>query len=210
MKYKLIKNSWNDITINDYQHIVEIAQDESLSETEKNIEVLSILIDVPSEELYQIEISELQDLIDKIDWMNKFDFDKDVKFNTINIGKYNCKVNVDLQKFTIAQYVDFQTYYSKGTDKNLVEIISCFLVPLKCKYADGYDVLDLQNEIKNNMNIKIANSIMFFFAKKSLISINNMLQSSLPILKKQMKQTKDEKEKNKLKTLINQINHLFG
>ncbi len=174
---KLLYNSWEDVSISLYKQIVEITEDSQLSPTEINIAVLALLMGVDEDKIYyNYTVQELQEMLSKMAWLNEFKFNKNWNSKKIKINGKEYTIETDLQKMTIAQYIDFQTYWAKKDNmKYLANLLSCFIIPKGCKYNEGYDIAELTETIENNVPITTSNSILFFFLKELVTSIQGML-----------------------------------
>lgn len=204
-----MKDNWNDITINEYNAIVKIIDDKALDEIEKQIKILSIITEKVEEEFWNMNVGQLADYTNKLSFLNSFDFDKTVKVKTIKIGEYELQLDHKMHKFTVAQYVDFQNYWSQK-NKDMSKVLSCFLIPRGKKYNEGYDIEDLINTIGNNISITMANSIGFFLLKK-LDKSTRFSQIFLRLLaKRAMKDLTPVKKKKKKKPLMKRLKSLIG
>lgn len=96
-----------------------------------------MLCDVPEEEVYNLSVSEANDLISKIQWLSSFEFSHKFKGGTIKIEDQEYTVDVDLQHMTIAQY------------------------------GEGYDASKLAESLRENISIVKANEILFFSQRLS-------------------------------------------
>lgn len=198
LKYK----NWNEISVNTFNELKNIdynKEDGVLGELETNIELLSILCDVDENAISNLSTTEFQYLISQIEFLKTMPKVKVQDKYVINGKKY--KVFLTLKDMTISQYIDFQTYYKDFNDK-FAECLSCFLIPEGKKYGEGYDIVEVIDDIGNHLSIVDANSIMFFFVLlyRSLTKVT--LCCSIKDLKKIMRKTKDREEKNKLKIAI--------
>ena len=99
----------------------------------------------------------------------------------------------DLTKITAAQYIDFQTLSQEGEEKT-VELCSVFLIPKGHKYADGYDIADVQDAIRRHLSVQDVVTLAAFFLRKYAESI----VSSLTFCKREIRRTKDPKAKAEL------------
>lgn len=197
------KKSWNDITISDYKKIKEITEREFDSELEKGIAVLSVLCDVDEDEVYSLPISQLKGLLDGIAWMNEpYTFDKNWKADTITINGEKYDIVADINKFTVAQYADFQIYWDKRDDVDyMAKLLSVFIIPKGKTYNDGYDIVELIDILENNISINIWNSINFFFLKDLIRSIEASLYYSLWVTIKMIWKEKNKEKKKELKEM---------
>lgn len=197
------KKSWNDITISDYKKIKEITEREFDSELEKGIAVLSVLCGVDEDEVYSLPITQLKGLLDGIAWMNEpYTFDKNWKADTITINGEKYDIVADINKFTVAQYADFQIYWDKRDDVDyMAKLLSVFIIPKGKTYNDGYDVVELIDILENNISINIWNSINFFFLKDLMRSIEASLYYSLWVTMKMIWKEKNKEKKKELKEM---------
>lgn len=77
----------------------------------------------------------------------------------------------DYAKLTVAQYVDFQTF-GKDVNANLVPLLSVLLVPEGCRYGEGYDIAQVQQAIRDWINVADAVGLaahFFAFASRSIV-----------------------------------------
>lgn len=190
--------SWNDISINKYYDIVAIMNDKDKDEFAKYMSLLAILCDVDESDVYNLDLIQAQGLFKQISWINDFSFLNHkggigaIKTVILDGTKYN--VCVDLQKFTVAQYIDFQTFWhKKDLEKYYGNILAVFLIPDGHKYGEGYDVAELAESIRDKVSIVTANQVCFFFLKSLQISIE-ALAIYLAWMKRKMKKA-ENKEK---------------
>ena len=106
-------------------------------------------------------------------FMKEFNVERDCNFKTIIIDGEKYDVCTDLHNFTVAQYIDFQTFYAQRKDNAniLASLLACFIIPRGHGYAEGYDVNDLKLKIINGLDILTAEELLFFFLKRYLLSM---------------------------------------
>ena len=216
---KIKKHSWSEVTLSEYDKIMTIAKDETLSDAEKDISLLSILCEVPEDEIWEMQMDDVRKLREDMLWLNKnFDYPKTLNFKKIKIGDWDCTIEPDITKMTYAQFVDFQNY-SKDMDeqkfpKNKAEVLSVFFIPVGHKYGDGYDILDLQKAIRDNVSILTYNSCWFFFLRKYVKSLNNSAISLASMLRARSwlmrKKNPLREEYGKLSNLIRELPSTLG
>ena len=199
LKFKI--NSWLDASIADYEKIMEIGTDKTLSEAEKDIALIAYLAEVPEEEIWDLPIEEVRKLREKLLWIStNYNYPKkEFNYKKIKIGDTTCKILTDLQKMTYAQFVDFQTYI-KDMEHKRAEILSVFFIPEGHKYGDGYDIVALQKEIREKVGITVFSQCFFFFLKKYTASLNHTaiyLASMLKVRSWMMKKSNPLKAKYK-------------
>lgn len=168
-----IKKSWRDVSIDEYFELVDKLNDPELEETDKEVYKLSFINNIPEDDIWNLEISEFRKLQVESLWMNDFKIQEDVKFKSLDINGSKYTIDTNLQNFTVAQYIDFQTFFPKHKEnpRILGNILACFIIPKGKTYASDYDIPELVKIINTNLDILTANEIMFFFLKQYLISI---------------------------------------
>lgn len=157
-----IKDKWSDITIAEYERIVDIIKGTD-DEIERLTGVISVLSGVDEDEIADMPIAEIARIGQKLDFLNSFDFNKNATYKSLVIDGETLVLAV--KDMSVAQYVDFQATWSAET-KDLARIISICYVPKGKKYNQDYDIEELIKKIRNNVSIDKANSIGFFLLKK--------------------------------------------
>lgn len=157
-----IKDKWSDITIAEYERIVETIKSTD-DEIERLTGVISVLSGVDEDEIADMPIAEIARIGQKLDFLNSFDFNKNATYKSLVIDGETLVLSV--KDMTVAQYVDFQATWS-AESKDLARIISICYVPKGKTYNKDYDIEELIDKIRNNVSIDKANSICFFLLKR--------------------------------------------
>lgn len=157
-----IKDKWSDITIAEYERIVETIKSTD-DEIERLTGVISVLSGVDEDEIADMPIAEIARIGQKLDFLNSFDFNKNATYKSLVIDGETLVLSV--KDMSVAQYVDFQATWSAET-KDLARIISICYVPKGKIYNKDYDIEELIEKIRNNVSIDKANSICFFLLKR--------------------------------------------
>lgn len=208
---KLKHNRWDEVSIALYKKILEITKDESTNETEKNISVLALLCEVDEEEVWNLSVDDVKELMANMGWLTSFDFNSDFKMKKVMVGDVECKVELDINKMTIAQYIDFQESYKGGVNAdNMAQILSCFFIPKGHKYGDGYDVVEFISKIENNVPITVANSACFFFLQELASSMRGLKLYLNWMLRKMKRKSLKMEEKKKIEELQERADNLYG
>ena len=131
----------------------------------------------------------------------------------IKLPNYDLVVIKDLSKINVAQYVDFQNFVKLPLKEGMEKILSIFLIPEGCKYNDGYDIIDVQKEIRKNLSFRVAEGLLSFFMEK----YGTLLIHSLVYCRRQVKKTKDpemmeklEKTEKEVQQKLDSLIHLIG
>lgn len=210
LKYR----KWDDVSIALYRKILGVTNDEALNEAEKNIAVLALLCDVPEDDIYNMAVDDVRTLLGQMDWLLSFDFNSKYELRKVMVGKTECGVELDVNKMSIAQYIDFQQSYKGGVNAdNMAQILACFFIPKGHKYGDGYDVVEFIDEIDNKVPITIANSACFFFLQQSASSIKALklyLAWQMRKMKRKAKRKKEAEIVQRIEALKEQMDNLYG
>ena len=117
-----------------------------------------------------------------------------------NIGGKEFEVELDPNKMTVSQYLDFQTFI-KDPNKYISNLLACFLIPKGEKYGDS-DPLENAKFLEENCSYAICKDINFFFLKLLETYIHNTRESLEKSLKKILRKEKNPTVK---KQMIKQI-----
>lgn len=188
MNIKMKINSWSECSVSDYFRLKSITENEDMEPADKEIAVLSVLSGLSEDELWSLCITDFKELQSKTLWTSSpviRPLDK-IRFRNIEMNGEKYTVETDITKFTVAQYIDFQTFWhSKHEERHISSILACFIIPKGMKYAEGYDINKLKDDIMNCLDIQTAYEIMSFFLLRWLGST----QASLDCLSAMTKKT---------------------
>lgn len=204
LKYK----TWKDITIDVYEKIRAIKADELNTDEQAldlNIKLLSILCDVDEDTITDLPITEFSNLVSKTEFLK--DMPKYTIESTYKVGDRVFEVQTNLRAMTTAQFIDFQTLV-KEQDKNLSNLLACFMLPKGKKYGEDYDIIEVAEYLKKNMSIATARSVMFFFTLEYQVLQKVMLDYSIKEMKREMKNEENEETKKKMEEAIQQMMQL--
>ena len=192
-------DNYKSLPIGDYQDILALCKDESLEELDRQVKILSILTKVDEDTLLNLPIQEFKVLTSRMGFLEKDLPTKVTKLEkSYKIGKFELVPVTDMRKVITAQYIDFQSFHQAGFEDHFVEILSCLLVPKGKKYNQDYDIIEVQDAIRRNLNVHDAASLYAFFMFSCRESMKDMLTFSLQEAKKM-------KDKEKRKRIVEQI-----
>jgi len=206
MNFDLSKFDWKNITINDYYKLKEIEdktkailEDKTMKDAEKRyeshlleVELIAYLTKQDIQEIDNLSIKDYSELSANLNFIPKFKLDtsgKEPKTISFNGKKY--KTNLDLQQYSISQYVAYEQFI-QTQPFNIVGMLSTLLTPEDKKYGDGYDVEDFINEL-GEFNFAEAQRLLYFFAKRSLSSLHSLLEQSKKMIETYQKETEKKK-----------------
>lgn len=206
-----IAQKWSEVTLKKYDALMDYLQtcsnDDDIS---RSIEIYSLLSDNPDEAreyLLNVPVSELSKELAKIKFI-EYPYQPDVPEMEYSFGDKKYVVQYDVKKMTAAQYIDFQNL-QKDMKKNFKNLFMCFLIPKGKKYAEGYDVLALADELYDIIPISVVSDIMFFFVQLLKSWTISILLYSIKKVKRITKKEKNPEIRSKGEELIIQLNKLL-
>ena len=174
---KIIDN-YRKLPIGKYNEIVKLCETE-MDEVDRKVKIVGILTGLTDDEVLALPITDFTECCAKakfIDLPCPETLIPSVS-KSYPVGGFNLVPVTDMRKVTTAQYIDFITF-SKDKEHNIVEMLSCFLVPKGMDYNEGYDILDVHNAIKEEMSVAEVLALLAFFFGSWTRSINSTLSSS--------------------------------
>lgn len=172
-----IIDNYNKLTLGKYIEIQEISRNESLEDIDKQVQILSILTGVAEEEILHLPIMEYKELVAKSGFLNPDTINVHPIAKRYLVGGFELIPVKDFRKIETCQYIDFQTY-APDLDRYLVEFLSVILVPKGHRYNEGYDILEVQKAIREEMCVSDGISIAGFFLTWCRKSIKDSLNYS--------------------------------
>lgn len=202
-KLELKYRSFNELPIGKYFQIKEELTDIT-DEQERVFTLIAILCEVEVEDVYKSPMKELSALINEIKW-----FSEPVKPSKaprrIKLGDFILKPSYDVKNINVQQYIDY-SIFSKDREKFYVENLCTFLIPEGKVYNDGYDIVEVQNVVREQLSIQTSESLYMSFAKSSRRLLNRSLRSlAMSLIWKIVKTRKQGMSKmriNLMRTLI--------
>ena len=195
-------NNYNRLPIGKYIDICAIYADTSLDDLTKQVKTLSILTDKSEDDILDLPILEYHGMAKEAKFLEaSFSIPKDAGRigRTYNLRKWKLKPVSEIGKMSTAQYVDFQ-HLCDDPLHHLPELVSVFLIPEGHKYNTGYDIIDLQDDIRNTLCVADASSLLAFFFRKFNASIKGILLYS----KLQVKMMRDKSKREEMMIRIRQ------
>lgn len=189
---KIIDN-YRKLPIGKYNEIVKLCETE-MDEVDRKVSIVAILTGLTEDEVLALPITDFTECCAKakfIDLPCPETLIPSVS-KSYPVGGFNLVPVTDMRKVTTAQYIDFITF-SKDKEHNIVEMLSCFLVPKGMDYNEGYDILDVHNAIKEEMSVAEVLAVLAFFFG----SWTRSLHSTLSYSERTARRLKD-KEKRKM------------
>lgn len=195
-------DNYNKLTIGKYLELVEIIEDDTLADIDKNVEIIALLDDKEVDVIYDLPLTEFNEKIQMTSFL--YEEPKPLQVSTVyKLGDMELEACLNLNDLTTAQFIDYQTYVKD--DKKLVELLSVFLIPKGHKYNKDYDIIEVQKVIRENMPVTQAMGLSAFFLLLSKSLLKASLTYSIKKLKKIMRKEKDMKKKEMMKQAIHNL-----
>lgn len=178
--------TWKDITLRQFNKIQDLLQEVDDYTT---LNLIDIIYDIDSANLPAMEV--MNKFANSLDFLTT-PIPTDAKLKetyTINNREYDS--NINLTQMTTAQFVDYQNY-SKLNPVDISKCLSVFFIPKGHTYNDGYDLQQVQDDIKD-LDMATINTLAFFFKKLYVLLLEITLicltqetkQMDIPTQKKQ-------------------------
>lgn len=182
--------SWNDVSLKKFVALQELIKNNE-DETETLIGIMELMF---GEGVTDLPLSEFKDKANELSFLKEeMPVSNPPKKITVNDRKYF--VDCLLGNVTTAQYVDYMNQSKTG---DLSKILSVFIIPEGHKYNDGYDMLQVFDDI-NDMSVTVVSSAAFFFARQFRLFI----QIFQRYFKRKMKEMNlNEKESSLLNMIL--------
>ncbi len=182
------KMTWYDVTLNQFDRLQDTFNIED--ETERIITIAEILL---GDEITNLPLPEFNEQVKQLDFLKEEIPTKNHPPKNLEINGRKYTMDCLLGNVSTAQYVDY-TNHCNVDKPDMAKILSVFIIPEGHKYNDGYDMLQVVNDI-NSLPIPIVNSTAFFFGKQ----FSEFMRIFQRYSTKQIKKTKLPKaEKNRL------------
>lgn len=188
--------NYNSLTVGKYEALLRARADHEGDTNELNLHVLSILSDMTVDELLDMKVPEFRAMMDRAGFLCTAPRPSEVA-RQYRFGDLVLVPVTDVRKMTAAQYIDFQNFSNAGEGRQ-AELLSCFLVPKGMKYNDGYDILEVQQAIRDFMPVTAALGLLAFFLRRLHRSTISTLRSSVKKMPKNPQTEETIKATNRL------------
>ena len=199
LKYK----NWDDINIRLYKKLYALSNNVD-DVIDAEIQIVALLCDCSEDDILNLPIPEYQRLRSECQWIASKPDVKPYAPKSIKLNGNVYDVYYDASKLTTAQYIDFQNYLKQNDiEKYLTHILSVFIVPKDKMYGE-VPVEDVMADIEENISIKMALSMCFFFMTEYLTLIKLILYYLTKRVNKTEKNNQElQKKLEEIRLLIN-------
>lgn len=190
------KFNWSNISGEKYYEITDVLNS-SRSDLEKEVSLIAIITDLSEEEVYDLPLSDYSAYASKLVFLNKFTYPQ-WKKKDIKLPSFDCKVIDDISTLNVTQYIDFQSFVSSPLRDSYDKLLSIIIIPKGHKYNDNYDITVLQKELREYLGWPEVQSLLDFFIRVSVRS----LEHSLKYYNRKMKKEKDPEKRKEMETVL--------
>lgn len=171
------KMTWYDVTLFQFERLQEALKIED--DTEKTLAVAEAIL---GDEVCNLPLKEFNEATKQLDFLKEEVPTKNHPPKNLEINGRKYVMDCLLGNVSTAQYVDYMNH-CKGENPDVSKMLSVFIIPEGHKYNDGYDMLQVMNDIKG-LPIPIVNSAAFFFGKQFNVFMKIFQRYSIKQLKK--------------------------
>lgn len=196
--------NYKSLPLGKYLDICQVCKDESLEEIDRQVKILSILSDMPEEEILHLPIPKYKEMVVASRFLEDVDKSRHKAARLYIVGDWQLVPTLDYRKMETAQYVDFQTF-APMVETHMAELLSCLLVPVGCRYNEGYDILEVQQALKDNLSVTDALSLSAFF----LTRYRGLIKDSLNYCRQEIRTIKNESKRMQMEERINSLESLM-
>lgn len=196
--------NYKSLPLGKYLDICQVCKDESLEEIDRQVKILSILSDMPEEEILHLPIPKYKEMVAQSRFLEDVDKSRHKAARLYIVGDWQLVPTLDYRKMETAQYVDFQTF-APMVETHMAELLSCLLVPVGCRYNEGYDILEVQQALKDNLSVTDALSLSAFFLTK----YRGLIKDSLNYCRQEIRTIKNESKRMQMEERINSLETLM-
>lgn len=200
-----IKNNWDEITWREYEQIEQILNTDIPSDY-KAIHLVSVLTGKSVEEIEKLTVPQFTRLAEHLKFLETEPETHTHQFEyTVNGREYRFAGKID--EITTAMYIDYRAYMNEE-DKDIIKLMSVFLIPKGHDYNDGYDMEQVMSDIGDMCWLDVRAAAFFFriWLATFIVILKSYLVKSM---KKTMK-GKTFKEKKEIKKQIQELEESFN
>ena len=194
------KYSWNHITGEQYWEIFDILNS-GASDLQKQAELIALIEGKSVDEILSLDMSSAAELINKLEFLNKFELSKRYHPSSIIIDNKKYNVYTNLANLNVAQFIDYQSFIAQPFRDSYDKILSIFLIPDGHEYNSGYDILEVQEAIRTKLSWLEIQNLLNFILVRYVDSYNH----SLAYLTKKVRKEKNPQKKMEMERNLNQL-----
>jgi hypothetical protein len=168
-------SSWEDVTLEKWIALTDLAEGSKTKEAEETIAMLS---DIPRKVVKELPLRDVAVILGKMGGLQS-EQDTILK-KVIEIDGVEYGMHPDLSEITLGEYADIETMIKEGIEKNLPELMAILFRPIVAKENDIYDIeaydgkIKIRAEAMKKMSASQVQSALVFFYAFAMILLEIM------------------------------------
>ena len=202
-----VPTSWNEVTLKQFDKILEISNNKDLTIAEREIRLIATLTNTEISVIQNLDAPSFQNISNKLSFLNTKP-EKRVPVDSFVLNGKDYHADLAPVNWTAGQFLDYKVLAGEDIDKKAARLIACFVYPEGAAYNDGsYDVEDVVNDINDYMTVSEVTGFTDFFMLQYVAYAKALLAYSERKIKRSKAISKQDKKKileqmNKSKDLI--------
>ena len=202
-----VPTSWNEVTLKQFDKILEISNNKDLTIAEREIRLIATLTNTEISVIQNLDAPSFQNISNKLSFLNTKP-EKRVPVDSFVLNGKDYHADLAPVNWTAGQFLDYKVLAGEDIDKKAARLIACFVYPEGAAYNDGsYDVEDVVNDINEYMTVSEVTGFTDFFMLQYVAYAKALLAYSERKIKRSKAISKQDKKKileqmNKSKDLI--------
>ena len=183
--------NYKELPLGKYMDIIAAVEKEE-DPLKRQVTMIAMLNDLTEDEVLNRPLAEYKEKVVAASFMQQPCPENLMRAaEMVRLGKWELKATKDYRKILTSQYVDYLSFI-KDAEHNIPQILSVFLIPKGCKYNEGYDIVEVQAAIRQNMSVADALGMAAFFLEGYVASIKASLGFSRRALRRVKGNRKEE------------------
>ena len=202
-----VPTSWNEVTLKQFDKILEISNNKDLTIAEREIRLIATLTNTDISVIQYLDAPSFQNISNNLSFLNTKP-EKKVPVDSFVLNGKDYHADLTPVNWTAGQFLDYKVLAGEDIDKKAARLIACFVYPEGAAYNDGsYDVEDVVNDINDYMTVSEVTGFTDFFMLQYTAYAKALLAYSERKIKRSKAISKQDKKKileqmNKSKDLI--------
>lgn len=190
-----VPTNWNEVTLKQFDKILEISNNKELTVIEREIKLISILTNTDESTITQLDAPTFQMISDKLGFLSTKP-DKKIPVDSFILNGKDYHADLAPRSWSAGQFLDYKVLAGEDIDKKAARLIACFVYPEGAAYNDGsYDVEDVVNDINDYMSVSEVTGFTDFFMLQFAAFAKALLAYSERTIKKSKVMSEQDKKR---------------
>ena len=200
-----IIDNYRDLPLGKYVEILRVSKDKALDDLDRQVRIISILSSIPEKDILSLPIDDYKQMVAKSRFIEQPSPEQHTYLaKSYKVGPFDLVPVTNVAKVTTAQYIDFVEFQKADVDLYIVEIMSTLMVPRGKKYAQDYELSEVQDAIRRDLSTADMLTLYAFFLVSLSASASGILSSSKRLAKGIKDKEKREAVMRRIRTASNQ------